>query len=46
MARVLTAKRRNTDKDGIGKINITPNIRINCVIIFYTPIRDRRNKNY
>jgi hypothetical protein len=28
MTRVLTAKRSNTDKHGIGKINITLNIRI------------------
>jgi hypothetical protein len=35
MTRVLTAKRSNTDIHGIGKINITPNIRINCVIIIY-----------
>jgi hypothetical protein len=35
MTRVLTAKRTNTDKHGIGKINITPNIRINYIIIIF-----------
>jgi hypothetical protein len=35
MTRVLTTKRSNTEKHGIGKINITPNIRINCTIITY-----------
>jgi hypothetical protein len=45
MTRVLTAKRSNTDKNGIYKINITPNIRINYVIIIYALLRDRGNKN-
>ena len=45
MTRVLTAKRSNTDKHGIGKINITSNIRINCVIIIYALVRDSRNMN-
>jgi hypothetical protein len=35
MTRVLTAKRSNTNKHGIGKINITPNIRMNYIIIIY-----------
>jgi hypothetical protein len=41
----LTAIRSNTNKHGIGKINITPNIRTNCVIIFYAMLRDRRFEN-
>jgi hypothetical protein len=50
VTRVLTAKRSNTDKQGIGKINITPNIRINCIIIIYAIIiyvslRDRGFEN-
>jgi hypothetical protein len=36
VTRDLTAKRSNTNKHGIGKINITPNIRSNCIIIFCT----------
>jgi hypothetical protein len=46
VTRVLTAKRSNIDKHGIGKINITPNINTNCIIIFYVLLRDRRFKNY
>jgi hypothetical protein len=46
VTRVLTAKRSNTDKHGIYKINITPNIRINCVIIVYTMLRDRGLENH
>jgi hypothetical protein len=42
----LTTSRSNTDKHGIGKINITPNIRINCVIIIYASLRDRGFENY
>jgi hypothetical protein len=38
VTRVLTAKRSNTDKQCIGKINITPNNRINYVIIFYAAL--------
>jgi hypothetical protein len=30
-----TARRSNTNKHGIGKNNITPNISTNCIIIFY-----------
>jgi hypothetical protein len=46
VTRVLTAKRSNTDIHGICKINIAPNIRSNCIIVFYAALRDRRNKNY
>jgi hypothetical protein len=35
VTRDLTAKRSNTNKHGIGKNNITPNIRSNFIIIFY-----------
>jgi hypothetical protein len=45
MTRVLTAKRSDTDKHGIGKINFTPNIRINCIIIIYTLLQDRGFEN-
>jgi hypothetical protein len=41
MTRVFTAKRSNTDKHGIDKINITPIIIINCIIIVYSSLRDR-----
>jgi hypothetical protein len=34
--RDLTANRSNTNKHGIGKINITPNIRTNYAVIIYT----------
>jgi hypothetical protein len=34
-----------TNKYGIDKINITPNIRINCVIIIYALLRDCRFEN-
>jgi hypothetical protein len=34
MTRVLTANRSNTNKHGIGKINITPNINTNYIRIF------------
>jgi hypothetical protein len=44
MTRVLTAKRSNIDKHGIGKINITPNIIINYIIMIYVKLRDHRNK--
>jgi hypothetical protein len=46
MTRVLTAKLSNTDKHGICKINITPNIRINCIILIYALLRDRRIKHH
>jgi hypothetical protein len=47
MTRDLAASRSNTNKHGIGKINITPNIRINCIIKIYSLLRDhglRTNK--
>jgi hypothetical protein len=31
----LAANRSNTNKHGIGKINITSNISTNCIVIFY-----------
>jgi len=46
MTRVLTAKRSNTDKHGIGKMNITSNIRSNCIIIIYALIWDRGLENH
>jgi hypothetical protein len=46
MTRVLTAKRSNTDKHGIGKINITPNIRTKRIIIIYASLRDRGLENH
>ena len=46
MTRVLTAKRSNTDIHGIGKINITPNIYANYILIIYMMKYDHRNKNY
>jgi hypothetical protein len=46
MTRDLTASRSNTNKHGIDKFNITPNIRINCIIIIYVSLQDRRNKNH
>jgi hypothetical protein len=42
----LTAKHSNTNKYGIDKINITPNIRTNCIIIFYAMLRDRGLENH
>jgi hypothetical protein len=33
--RNLAANRSNTNKHSIGKINITPNISTNCIIIFF-----------
>jgi hypothetical protein len=35
------ASRSNTNKHGIDKINITPNIRKNWIIMIYTSLRDR-----
>jgi hypothetical protein len=35
MTRDLAASRSNTNEHGIDKINITTNIRINCIIIVY-----------
>jgi hypothetical protein len=34
-SRNLAANRSNTNKHSIGKINITPNISTNCIIMFY-----------
>jgi hypothetical protein len=45
-SRDLTAIRSNTNKRGIGKINITPNISTNCIIIFYVLLRDRGFENH
>jgi hypothetical protein len=45
MTHDLTAKRSNTNKHGISKINITPNIRINYIIIIYVSLRDRGFEN-
>jgi hypothetical protein len=44
--RDLTASRSNTNKHGIDKINITPNIRINWIIVIYALLRDRGIENY
>jgi hypothetical protein len=44
VTRVLTAKRSNTYKHDMDKINITPNIRINYVIIIYKVIGTRNTK--
>jgi hypothetical protein len=44
MTRNLAASRSNTDKHDIDKINITPNIRIYCVIMIYAMLRDRRTR--
>jgi hypothetical protein len=46
VTRVLTTKRSNTDKHGIDKINITPNIITNCIIIIYASLRDRGFENH
>jgi hypothetical protein len=39
--RDLTASRSNTNKHGIDKINITPNISTNLIIMIYAKLRDR-----
>jgi hypothetical protein len=44
VTRDLTASRSNTNKHGIDIINITPNIRIDSVIIIYALLRDRGNE--
>jgi hypothetical protein len=46
VTRDLTAKRSNTDKHGIGKINITSIISTNRIIIIYALLRDRGFENY
>jgi hypothetical protein len=35
VTRHLAATRSNTNTHGIGKINITPKIRTNCIIMIY-----------
>jgi hypothetical protein len=35
-----------TNKHGIDKINITPYIRTNCIIMIYAKLRDRGIENY
>jgi hypothetical protein len=45
MTRNLAASHSNTNKHGIGKIIITPNISTRCVIIIYALLRDRRFEN-
>jgi hypothetical protein len=39
--RDVTASRSNTNKQGIDKINITPNISTNWILIIYALLRDR-----
>jgi hypothetical protein len=46
VTRDLTASRGNTNRHGIDKINITPNISTNYIIIIYVSLRDRGNKNH
>jgi hypothetical protein len=46
VTRVLTASRSNSNKHGIGKINITPNISTKYILIIYMMKYDHRNKNY
>jgi type III secretory pathway component EscR len=36
----------HTNKQIMGTNNIPPNMRINCVVIFYESRRDRRFKNH
>jgi hypothetical protein len=43
--RDLTASRSNTNRHGIGKINITPSMSTNWIIT-YTKLRDRGIENY
>jgi hypothetical protein len=44
--RERTASRSNTNRHGIDKINITPNIRTYCIIMIYALLRDRGNENH
>jgi hypothetical protein len=46
VTRNLAASRSITNKHGIDKINITPNINKNCVIMFYALLRDRGFENH
>jgi hypothetical protein len=41
----LTASRSNKNKHGIGKINIIPNIRTNCIIMLYAMLQERMFEN-
>jgi hypothetical protein len=45
-SRNLAAKRSNTNKHSIGKINITPNIGTNCIIMIYASQLDPRFENH
>jgi hypothetical protein len=44
--RNLTASRSNTNRYGIDKIIITPNIRTYYIIMIYVFLRDRGNENH
>jgi hypothetical protein len=46
VARNLADSRSNTHKHGIGKINITQNIRTNCIIMFYASQLDLEFENH
>jgi hypothetical protein len=46
VTRDLTSKRSNTNKHGIDRINITPTIRTNCIIMIYALLQDRGFENY
>jgi hypothetical protein len=46
VTRNLAATHSNTNKYGIGKINITLNIKTNNVRIFYALLRDHRFENH
>jgi hypothetical protein len=41
-----SASRTNTNKHGIGKINITPYISTNWIIMIYVKLQDRGIKNH
>jgi hypothetical protein len=41
----LAAIRSHTNRQGVYKNNITPNMITNCVGIFYALLRDRRFEN-
>jgi hypothetical protein len=44
--RDLIASRSNTNKHGKDKINMTPNISRNWIIMIYAKLRDRGLENY
>jgi hypothetical protein len=44
--RNLTASRSNIDKHGIDKINITPNICTDLIIMIYAKLQDRGIENH